>query len=323
MYRWIGGDPRPEFSVLAIRGVFACVSAIAIALLSYPRAYERCLANAIATDGRRDGWWAGAITRAWLRALAPLLRTPLERGLVAFIAAALTRGHAHRFLVGSYVGCAVLFALPLVPRLVEGGPSASTQYAWFSIPLGLACWLTAALRVAMMLPIDPAANWIFKLTEPVDKARMLSSTVTVMQGAVIAPLAIVFGLGAWIVAGVMLAAMVSSIILITGSALAESMTLTLRSVPATCTYRPGQLRLRLLWPVYLVVWIAIAYVLPTIAVRSMADSSMAALLVATLGVLWFALRTWRLLRATRLRQLIFEEVEAPVTTTLDLTSSRA
>ena len=69
-----------------------------------------------------------------------------------------------------------LLALPLLGRLAGPADSAAVQYAWFSVPLGLLCWTAAALRVAMMLPVEPSSNWVFKLTEPVDKRRVLSAT---------------------------------------------------------------------------------------------------------------------------------------------------
>ena len=79
-----------------------------------------------------------------------VLRPPLERGLAAFIGATVTRSHAHRFLIGSYLGVGVLCALPLAGRLIAPADSDAVRYAWFSVPLGLLCWTAAALRVAML-----------------------------------------------------------------------------------------------------------------------------------------------------------------------------
>ncbi len=167
---------------------------------------------------------------------------PLERGLAAFIVATVTRSHAHRFLIGSYLGVGVLCALPLAGRLIAPADSDAVRYAWFSIPLGLLCWAAAALRVAMMLPTQASANWVFKLTEPVDKRRVLSTAVTVIQGATAIPLAVTFGVASGAKGGLGLGITVFAVVLSAGKALIELLTLTLRTVPCTCTYRPGQLR---------------------------------------------------------------------------------
>ena len=87
--------------------------------------------------------------------------------------ATLTRSHSHRFLLGIYLGLALLIALPIADRLVQPPDTNTLRYAWFAIPLGFMFWLICGVRVALMMPIEPVANWIFQLTEPVDKRRML------------------------------------------------------------------------------------------------------------------------------------------------------
>jgi hypothetical protein len=322
VYRWVAGDPREVFAVLALRAAVATGLAGTVALVAYPLAYERCLRKAVTGGTYRAAWWSGAVTRVWLRSATPFLETPLERGLAAFITATLTRSHAHRFLIGSYAGVAVLCALPLVGRLAEPAGTDAVRYAWYSVPLGLLCWTTAALRVAMMLPVTPAANWVFRLTEPTDKRRVLSTTATVIAGATAVPLGLIFGAAAGVAGGPALGVMVCAVVLATGLALVELLTLTLRIVPCTCTYRPGQLRLRVLWPVYLAVWLAIAYRLPALAVSALGDVERSMGLIAALLVTWAALRVWRLSRARLLRGFVFEETGPSTATTIDLSSVR-
>lgn len=323
VYRAIAGDAREIIAVLSTRGIIASVAAAGIALLAYPMAYRRCLANAIAGEGRRAGWWSGAFARTWLRLMAPALRTPLERGLAAFIIASLTRSHTHRFVIGTYVGAGLFFSLPLGGRLPGPATSADVQYAWFSVPLGIMCWTAAAFRVAMMLPVEPASNWIFRLTEPVDKARILSTAVTIVNAAAVWPLAAGFGLAATFAGGAWLGSLVFGVVVITGAALIEALTLSLRTVPGTCTYRPGQLRLRVWWPVHLMVWITVAYLWPTFAVRAYASVEGAAAMLGGILALWAALHGWRIARTRKLRALIFDELEPAVTTTIRLGAADA
>jgi hypothetical protein len=311
VYRWCSGETRDVFATLAFRGVVASSLTIAIAMITLPLAYERCLQHVIANEGHRTSRWSGSGLRIWVRALTLFLRTPLERGLATFIVATFARGNAHRFLIGSYIGVGMLCAVPLAARLIGPADTTSVQYAWFSIPLGLLCWTAAALRVAMMLPTEATSNWIFKLTEPVDKRRVLSTAVTVMQGTTAFPLAVVFGVASMVMGGIALGATVFAVVAATGVALIELLTLTLRTVPCTCTYRPGQLRLRVLWPIYLTVWLLVAYRLPVHAVRAVGDINQTALLIGVLLSVGGALRVWRLARSRRLRAFVYEEVETP------------
>jgi hypothetical protein len=318
VYRSIAGDAREIFSALAMRAVSVTAALVALTVAAYPLAYGRCVNNAIAAEGQRAAWWSGLASRLWLRVMSPLLRTPLERGLAAFIVATLSRSHTHRFLIGSYMGASLLFALPLSGRLLSPATTATEYYAWFSVPLGLICWAAAAMRVAMMLPVEPASNWLFKLTEPVDKARVLSTVATVMNGAVVLPVAVLFACGAALAGDAWLAAMVLAVVITTGGTLTETLTLTLRTVPGACTYRPGQLRLRLLWPVYLTIWLTIAYAQPAFAVAALRTGVIAVALIASTAAAWAALWLWRIRRGRRLVALVYEEAEPRATTTIQL-----
>jgi hypothetical protein len=321
VYRWIAGDEREVFALLAATATLAAALVVSIAVVAYPIAYGRCLQHLVAGEGRRASWWSGVLPRVWLGSLRPWLRTPLERGLAAFITATLTRSHAHRVLIGSYLGMAALCALPLVGRLLGPADSEAARYAWFSVPLGLLCWSAAALRVAVMLPVEPASNWIFKLTEPVDKHRVMSTTVTVMLGATAVPLALGFGLASAVAGGWMLGVTVGGLVLAAGTALVELLTLTMRTVPGACTYRPGQLRLRVLWPVYLLVWTSIAYVLPRIALAAFDSVVESAMLMGSVFLCGSGLRLWRLSRSRRLTGFVYEAWEPAAATTIDLSSA--
>jgi hypothetical protein len=75
-----------------------------------------------------------------------------------------------------------------------------------------------------------------------------------------------------------------------------------------------------LWPVYLLVWLLTTFQLPTVVVRRLDDPAGVAWVVGTLMIAWAGFRLWRLARARRVRSFVYEEVEPPVTTTIDLSS---
>jgi hypothetical protein len=89
-------------------------------------------------------------------------------------------------------------------------------------------------------------------------------------------------------------------------------------VPCTCTYRPGQLRLRVLWPVYLFVWIVLSDLLPRVAVWAGSRAWTVATLLLALAGAAAGLRRWRRAKARRLQEFVYDEVEPPATTTIAL-----
>jgi len=321
VYRWISGDHREVFTMLALRGALASVASAAIAIAVYPSAYGRCLQRVIDSEGRQTS----KLSRFWTRAagalLRPLMRGPLQRGLAAYTLATLARSQAHRFLIGSYLGLGMLLALPIARRLLFEPVTASRQYAWFSIPLELTFWLVAGTRVAIMLPVEPASNWIFKLTEPVSKRRMLTTVVTVMAAVTCVPIAIVFGATAASVASWRLGATVAMVVSLGGLCLIEALTLTLKTVPFTCTYLPGQLRLRVLWPAYFVLWLNFCFYLADWGVWALTDRTRTAQLGAALACLWLALRIAHLIHARRIRAFVYDEQEPSLLATMDLATS--
>jgi hypothetical protein len=321
VYRWLANDPREVFAFLAARGALAALANVVLALVLYPVAYGRCQRHAVASEGRRTG----SLSRFWARGanavLAPTLRTPLERGLAAYMLATLSRSPTHRFLIGSYTGLGLLFALPIAGRLLQPPSNDSLIYAWFSVPLGLVFWTVAGVRVAIMVPVEPTANWIFKLTEPVDKRRALTTVVTVMAAVTCMPIAAGFGIAATFAGSTVLGATVYVIVALTGLCLIEALTISLRTVPFTCTYLPGQLRLRVRWPFFFVLWLNMTFTLADWSVWALGDPRKTAQLAGALAALWLGLRVWHLVHARRIGGFVYDEQPPSLVSTLDLVTS--
>ncbi len=106
-----------------------------------------------------------------------------------------------------------------------------------------------------------------------------------------------------------------------GLCLIEALTITLRTVPFTCTYLPGQLRLRVRWPIYFVVWLNMTFTLADWGVWALGSPRRTAQLAGALAALWLALRLWHLLHARRIRGFVYDEQPPPLVSTLDLVAS--
>ncbi len=318
VYRWAYGDHREIFTLLAMRGVAAGIVIIASALILYPLAYERCLRNVITSEGRTTG----AMQRGWAtlaaKLLRPLLRGPLQRGLAAFMLATLGRSQSHRFLIGIYAGVAFLLALPIAGRLLEIPTTDRLRYAWFAVPLGFTFWLVCGVRVALMMPVEPAANWVFKLTEPVDKRRVLTTVVTVMAFVTCIPIAALASGTLVLLGEETMAATVFLIVVLAGLCLIEMLTLTMKTVPFTCTYLPGQLRLRLFWPLYFVLWLVLVYRLTDWSLWALGDLRRTLPIAAVLATIWITLRIVHIVRIRKIHTFVYDEQPPPLVTAMDI-----
>lgn len=321
VYRWVGGDERAVFATLAARGAIAGIGIIGLALVMYPRAYGRCLRKIIDSEGRA----MGATSRGWATLAAKLLRpwlpTPLQRGLAAYMLATLGRSHTHRFLIGTYAGIALLLALPMAGRLLLEPTTALRQSTWFTVPLGAVFWLVCGVRVATMMPVDPVANWIFRLTEPVDKRRMVSAVVTVMAGVTCVPVASAAAASLLMMGEQRLAGTVFVVVLLAGLCLIELLTITMKTVPFTCTYLPGQLKLRLYWAAYFFLWLMFVVRLGNWGVWALQSNRNAIQLTLFLLVAWMALRLWHKARVRSIREFTYDEQEPAGITSMDIATS--
>ena len=320
IYRWVAGDPRPVFGMLAIRGALAGVGIVLFTLILYPLAYERCLRNVIAAEGKRTT----VMSRGWsslaARALRPLLPWPLQRGIAAFMLATLGRSQTHRFILGLYAGLAFMLSLPLMDRLSQLPTTGHYTYGWFAIPLGYVFWAVCGLRYSLMMPVEPVANWIFKLTEPVDKRKVLTTVVTVVMSITALPIAAAFAAAALVLGFERLAVNVFLIVFLAGLCLTELLTLTMKTVPFSCTYLPGQLKLRIYWAPFFFLWLNFCFTLSNWCLWAMERWRHTAQLCAFLLAIWIVLRVWHMARARKIRGFVYDEQEPALVTTMEIST---
>jgi hypothetical protein len=177
------------------------------------------------------------------------------------------------------------------------------------------------VRVAVMMPIEPSANWLFKITEPVDKRKMLSAVTTVMAALTCVPIALVFAGAALVLGEQRLAATVFLVVMLAGLCLIEFLTLTLKTVPFTCSYLPGQLKLRVYWAPYFFLWLQFVFTLSNWSLWAFQGNRQTLQLAAFLGAVWIGLRLWHMARARKITAFIYDEQEPSLVTTMDIATS--
>jgi hypothetical protein len=208
-----------------------------------------------------------------------------------------------------------------VGRAGAEASSGGVRWAAFAISLGVVFWLVCGVRVALMMPVEVIANWAFKITEPVDKRRVLTTVVTVMAFVTCVPVAVIGAAGALAWNDTALAIALLAIVPLAGLCLIEALTLTMKTVPFTCTYLPGQLRLRVFWPIYFFLWLNFVFRTSRWGYWAIDDPWRVAQVSAFFGVVWAVLRTVHMVRARKIGAFVYDEQEQALVTTMDIATS--
>jgi uncharacterized membrane protein len=176
-------------------------------------------------------------------------------------------------------------------------------------------WLATGARVAMMMPSEPVANWVFKLTEPVDKRRVLTTVVTVVAAVTTMPVTLAFAAVLLLLGESRFAMTLFVIVTLAGIALIELLTLTMKTVPFSCTYLPGQLKLRYYWAPYFFLWMTFVVTLGRWSVHAVHDWGRFALIAGSLLALCVLLRVIHMAQVKKIKGFVYEETEAPLAAT--------
>jgi hypothetical protein len=161
-----------------------------------------------------------------------------------------------------YLGIALAFvASALVPVVVREGLAgfAKPSVELLSAPLVLSFFALVGMRVAFAIPIEPQANWAFRVREPADRLAAMSGVRAAMLFVGVLPTTVMGFVTAAALWGWRAALAHSVICAAMGVLLTEVLMIRLRKLPFTCTYFPGKARVGTLWPFYLTGFVNYAY----------------------------------------------------------------
>lgn len=251
LYDVVGGNPGPGSAALAARAVVATVAVVTLAIatlaLTHGRLMKLALEGHVAPRrGRRPRSLLDAIARV-------VCRGPVERAIFPFTIRTLMRSRSHRLLLALYLGLALaLIAVTVGPLAARFGYAAFREPSVpvLAAPLVLLFFLLTGTNVMMAIPVEPKANWVFRLLEPANRVAALGGVRHALLVAIVAPIAIVAGAGAAVWWGAWTGFVHALVCMLMGWALCEFLVLRSRKLPFTCTYFPGRSRARL-WPFYL------------------------------------------------------------------------
>jgi hypothetical protein len=291
--RMLLGDDDPYVFALACVGAVAFVSAAAIAVASYVilyRRFDRVMLHALEGSRRASGH-------------RPRRVTNLARAAVRdFTAATLRRSALHQGVIVGLSACGVALAVNSLLRngvftwLRAGGAARwglLSTVAW--IPFPLISLLGLAARASLALPIEPKANWVFRMTERegirVDQLDTAERMLTLF--AALIPIALTLPVQ-WAVAGprALLAGALTGVF---GLLCVETLLRDWRRIPFTCSYMPGKHSVAHATLAAVLLYLvpgAIGSALEMGALRQPSPVA-AVVMVAVLSAVAFALRRWR------------------------------
>jgi hypothetical protein len=232
------GHGTPFFTRLAAIAGAAFVAALTLAVGSYSYLYRRfdrvMMRPAGASSGshRRAGVYIGRMRGAQFSAISAFTRLTLARSAL----------HQGVFVAVSACGAGVVLnsfiGAEAIPRLQSYEQALASAAVWS--PFALVFAMTLAVRAAVVLPIEPRANWVFRMTE-IDSSRVdqVDAVVHAMvRLGVIAPLAMLLPI-AWVMFR-WEALFCTSVSLLAGLLLVELEMGGWRRIPFTCSYVPGK-----------------------------------------------------------------------------------
>ena len=246
----VPGAARLAWTALAATGLSTC-AAIGLFVATHRRLSKRALETP-PIEGRFEliSKSAAAVMR-WLGGLG------VGKAAFDFTLRTLARARSHRLLMAMYIGVALAFvASALVPMVVRVGMEGfhTPTIETLSAPFFLSFFSLVGIRVAMAIPVEPKASWAVRLGEPTNRGAAVDGVRKAMIVLGVLPSVVLAAATALVLWSVRAAVMHAFVALVMGWLLTELLLMRFPKLPFTCTYFPGNSKIRTLWPLYLIVF---------------------------------------------------------------------
>ncbi|HEX5214854.1 MAG TPA: hypothetical protein VFV98_05295 [Vicinamibacterales bacterium] len=235
--RWLVGLPG-QTTAVAWSGIAATLISAAIAAVGYAVLYRRFDRVILRPESPHA---APRPARNWPS------RRPVRRAILQFASITLRRSVLHQGVIVALAAVAAGFvvnamlgtdALPRRNRVAVARGASPWLVTW--APMVVMFIAVPAIRLALSIPLELRANWIFRMTEA-DRTRgdaVGASVVTTLWLGVIAPVVALFPLQ-WTTLGP-IAAPIAVVDGLIGWIYVELLTQDWRRIPFTCSYLPGK-----------------------------------------------------------------------------------
>ena len=261
LYETLLGGTLPVLHVLSDRALGAIAIAGAIVLVTYPLAYRRVVNAAVVGTAARARQSLPTRLAAHLPRL--LSRDPVSRATIQFTMTTIGRAGLHRLVIAMAVGAAFAFIVPIVGANLGVRPPRPTM-GLLAMPIVLMVFVLIGLRIALALPADLAANWLFRTSAGAMRREHRRGTRRFLWFAGIGvPLLVTLPvIGAlWGPLVMILHAIVCASV---GVLVVEIAIRRFEGVPCTIPFEPGKAKLQARWPMYFIGLINVTVTVPGI-----------------------------------------------------------
>jgi hypothetical protein len=311
----------PALAPLASRSLIALGAAVTTAMVTCSIACHRLMKRVIEQPDIAPA--VGSARRL------PRIGGSFDNALLHFSARTMFRSASHRVIYAFYlgVGLAVTAVMLKAPRAQELAEAGGGDWSRTSVPLivsslvMLACAIFGA-RLTFAVPVDPAANWIFRLVPLPSGSRYVAARRRVYILLAAAPVCTLFGLVLLVVWPWTTALQHLVVLLLWGAILVECCLWGTQRMPFTCGYLPGRSRLHVTVPLAALALVVLVLEDAELERAALDDATMYATLVATLALAWAAARLWTMWTTSDARAT-FDDEPADTTVTLELWDARS
>ena len=161
-YQALQGRATPAMLAWARLALPATAAVFVVALAAYAASYRRSFvripeAAGVARRGSRQRWPG---LRAALERF--VFRTPFERATGIFMLRALVRSETHLILTAGFLAMGLVCAAQAASTAWLSSPGVvAPSSGWLCVPLVLAYFLVCGVRLAIDIPAQLEANWVF------------------------------------------------------------------------------------------------------------------------------------------------------------------
>jgi hypothetical protein len=262
LYQKCLGTRLPLIDELAGRALAALViSGLAVVLL-YALAYRRVIRKTIEESGAVGEGGSGRWIRVDRIVDKVVVKTATERAAFHFIGRTMARSRGHRLMLAAYASIGLVYLAHGIAGVVKtsGGRALMQPNAQLSaLPLILPFFVLLGLRALFAIPVEPQANWIFRLTDAGHPGPYVRAARKLMLMAGVVPVCAaalpVYGF-LW---GWRMAVFHVLMCLLASMATLELLMAGFRKVPFTCPYLPGKGNLKATFGVYVILFLSLAF----------------------------------------------------------------
>jgi hypothetical protein len=253
LYDVLGGTPASGAWRLAAIASLAVVVSTSLAAALFIGTHDRLTRLAIESQEvsrprrRSIVWVLDAVT-------ARAAPHPVSRAIFEFTLRTMARSRSHRLLLGAYLGVALALVVSAIATSMlrtDVAALAAPSVTTLSAPLVVGFFLLLGARTGLAIPVEPRANWVFRIREPFDRIHAIAGVRSALIVIGVVPMVVIAAVGAGYLWGVWLALVHATFCAFMGWLLVEILLIRFGKLPFTCTYLPGKSRIGMLWPLYL------------------------------------------------------------------------